>query len=169
MTDAPHRLHAGGLNVAEIEALEGRVALRISSALTESTLHVSHDIGERLRFAREQALHHARTRVRVANQRQHTASEVSLYRDGSLTLTSPPGFWFGLNRWLSGVVPALALALGLLVIDAWQTQEQVSDIANVDAMLLSDDLPPEAYGDPGFTEFASTFSSPEPSIKTPGE
>ena len=47
---------------------------------------------------------------------------------------------------------ALLLA-GLLLIDRHYTQAQIEAAAEVDAALLADDLPPEAYRDPGFAEF----------------
>jgi hypothetical protein len=52
------------------------------------------------------------------------------------------------------------LMAGLLVIDQWALREQVVATADFDAQLLSDDLPPAAYSDPGFAEFIR--STPQP-------
>ena len=58
----------------------------------------------------------------------------------------------------------LALVAGLVAVDQWQADEQIYATAELDAGLLSDTLPPEAYRDPGFAEFVkesfSTMSSP---------
>jgi hypothetical protein len=50
-------------------------------------------------------------------------------------------------------VPLLVLVAGLMLISQWTVREQVLAAADVDTVLLSDDLPPDAYADPGFTEF----------------
>ena len=54
------------------------------------------------------------------------------------------------------MLPALALVAGLVLIQRWQDNAQVSVAAEVDAALLSDDLPPNAYSDAGFAEFLKT-------------
>jgi hypothetical protein len=56
---------------------------------------------------------------------------------------------------ISSALPAFGLVIGLFAIHSWQSQELITDIADVDAILLADDLPPEAYKDPGFAEFIS--------------
>jgi hypothetical protein len=50
----------------------------------------------------------------------------------------------------------VALIGGLLLIDHLQTNEQIAAAAEVDAALLSDSLPPDAYSDAGFVEFLKT-------------
>ena len=47
----------------------------------------------------------------------------------------------------------MLLLVGLIAIDQWMTREQVLTAAEIDAQLLSDDLPPAAYTDPGFAEY----------------
>ena len=63
----------------------------------------------------------------------------------------------GLPRWLklASVMPLLMLLVGLLLIQQSQLHEQILAAADVDTALLSDHLPPAAYGDPGFTEYLS--------------
>jgi len=41
----------------------------------------------------------------------------------------------------------------LLLIDDHYTRAQIEAAAEVDSALLADDLPPEAYSDPGFVEY----------------
>jgi hypothetical protein len=39
------------------------------------------------------------------------------------------------------------------LIHSAQTDRRASELAEVDAALLTDDLPPSAYADPGFVQF----------------
>ena len=57
---------------------------------------------------------------------------------------------------LASVLPLVALAGGLMLIQSWQTSAQISVAADIDAALLADDLPPKAYSDAGFVEFLKT-------------
>ncbi len=64
----------------------------------------------------------------------------------------------GFNRsawWLrlASVLPLVALVGGLVLIQDSQIRSQISVAAEVDEALLGDDLPINAYRDPGFTEF----------------
>ena len=47
----------------------------------------------------------------------------------------------------------LALVAGLLLIQAAQEEHFDTDIAKTDSALLLDELPPDAYTDPGFMQF----------------
>ena len=48
---------------------------------------------------------------------------------------------------------AWAVQAGLTVIAVVENDRRASEVAEVDAALLTDDLPPAAYADPGFTQF----------------
>lgn len=139
---------------AEREALEGRVALRIAGALDASANALGHDVRERLRFAREQA-------VGKARRLQVNPAPVTVSAGGAMALGGPelPWGW----RVVMSAMPAVALLLGLIAVDAWKTDEQISAAADMDAVILADDLPPEAYSDPGFAEFVR-----EPVVAAPG-
>jgi hypothetical protein len=54
---------------------------------------------------------------------------------------------------LGWLLPTLALVLGLVGIDQWRDRESIAAMAELDAELLGDDLPPAAYADAGFSEF----------------
>jgi Protein of unknown function (DUF3619) len=145
------------LSATEREALEGRVGLRLAALLEESSQHVGHDISERLRVSRGLALE----RARAQRTRAVTASSV-VTQGGTAALGGPEMRWGW--RLLLGALPVLALVAGLVAVDQWQADEQIYATAELDAGLLSDTLPPEAYRDPGFAEFVkesfSTMSSP---------
>jgi hypothetical protein len=51
------------------------------------------------------------------------------------------------------MLPFVALVAGLVLIQQLQVQEEIDAAAEIDADLLSDDVPPDAYSDPGFKEF----------------
>jgi hypothetical protein len=59
----------------------------------------------------------------------------------------------GLWGWLGSVLPLVALVAGLMAIAVIQDDLRASEIAAVDAELLTDELPPAAYTDPGFLQF----------------
>jgi hypothetical protein len=171
------------LNAAQREALEARFALRLSARLEEGAQLVPHDISERLRVAREQALRAARD-VRVKTLAPvvtppvlapdlvlagSNVGGVSLNAVGGLLgawnesansrqpghgrrLDDAPVSW----RWrLASALPMLALAAGLWGVHLYTQHEQVQAATEVDMALLTDDLPPAAYADPGFEAFLS--------------
>ena len=98
--------------------------------------------------AREQALASAR-QARVATP----ASAVAAAGGATLALAGPGGsdtpWWLR----LSSLVPLGVLVLGLFLIDDHYTRSQIEAAAEIDAAILADDVPPDAYRDPGFAEF----------------
>jgi hypothetical protein len=67
-----------------------------------------------------------------------------------------------LNVWerLAAILPLLALVMGLITINLLQEQNSSDEIAEIDAALLTDDLPPAAYADQGFAQFIKIHSAP---------
>lgn len=133
---------------SDLEVLESRFAFRVAARLNEQTQGVGDDISERLRVAREQAL----ARARLSRATQAAALPAVALGSGSAGVTlggGDTGWWIKLGS----VVPLLVLAAGLLMIDQWHTRSQISAAAEIDAALLADDLPPDAYSDAGFAEF----------------
>jgi hypothetical protein len=132
------------------EVLQARFAQRVAAALTEQqAVNPRRDIEERLRVAREQALGRARLAQRGA------AAPAVVATGGGTVALGGPGSSEGSPWWLrlSSLLPLAVLLVGLLLIDRHYTQSQIEAAAEVDAALLADDLPPEAYRDPGFAEF----------------
>jgi hypothetical protein len=136
---------------ADSEALQARFALRIAARLSEAAQAGAPDVGERLRFAREQALQRRRTARRASIAAGTVADGVPALATGGRT--PPEG-----SRWfkLAAVLPLAVLLLGLIAIDSLQDRLQIDAAAQIDAELLADDLPPDAYRDPGFVEFLKT-------------
>lgn len=138
-------------NLDSAQALQARFARLVASALSEQlSTRAAPDIDERLRFARESALLRARQARRLAEM-----EAVAVSTGGAITLAGGPG---GLPWWLrlGAVLPLAVLVLGLVLIESHYTRTQIEAAAEVDAALLADDLPPDAYRDTGFVEFLKT-------------
>jgi len=115
---------------------------RIANQLDAAAQQLPHDVSERLRAARTQAL---------ANRRvsETTAAPAVFVQGGSAVLGGGFGFWGRAASWL----PLVALTVGLLGIGTLQDQMRASEIADVDAELLTSELPTTAYTDPGFAQY----------------
>ena len=124
---------------------EESISRPLAKTLDQTLSHLPHDIEERLRFARQQAL---------AVQKTEFGTNLVLEPSGTVSLRGGPGHE-GLTPWrlLGSVLPLLALLIGLTLIQWWQHEFGVSEIAAIDAALLTDDLPPAAYADTGFMQF----------------
>ncbi len=137
------------------QALEARLAGRLAGALTMSSSTLPHNINERLRVARDQALARAR-----AARRAQTAPAVALAGAGTVVLRGGPGAWSNLPQWLASLMPLVLLLVGLLLIDQLNVREQIRVAADIDTQLLGDDLPPAAYADPGFVQYLRRGPAP---------
>lgn len=143
---------AAHLALPAAEALEARFGLRVAARLSEANRELPHDISERLRVARQQAL--ARVPAKAAARQASSARAVMSNGAGSAVLGGgePSSWWMRLG----GLMPLLALLAGIVFIHEWNYREQITAAATVDTALLSDTLPPAAYTDPGFDEFLRT-------------
>ncbi|WP_374663377.1 DUF3619 family protein [Ramlibacter sp.] len=114
-----------------------RVAARLSAAEAD----LPYEVSERLRAAR----------VRAVASRKVAPSPIVVSRGGagSLALPEEGGLW---TR-IASVLPLIALVAGLVTLHGFQADRRASELAEVDAALLTDDLPPAAYTDPGFIQF----------------
>jgi hypothetical protein len=110
-----------------------------------ATQNMGHDISERLRIARVRALESRPAPMRLMRYR------TALQTNGSLS--SPGDEGLSLWRILASALPLVALVMGLVLVQAVQQELTESDIASIDSALLLDDLPPDAYTDPGFLQF----------------
>jgi len=136
-----HNAHTGFLTEDQADALGKAIAHRLSEGAGE----LPHDISERLKVARSQAV--AKRRI-VSVQ---SASAVSYAgAEATLQFGEQDGGW--LNR-LASLLPLIALIAGLISIAVLQDEDRTRELAEVDAELLTDDLPPAAYTDPGFAQY----------------
>jgi len=133
--------------------LQDRFGLKTASYLSAGTVGLPHDISERLRSARVQAV----------SQRKITTTQTAagvVHSGASTALTWGSGE--GWNWWsrIGSVLPLIALVAGLLAINSFQSDNRTQELAEVDAALLTDDLPPAAFADPGFVQFLKTGRQP---------
>jgi hypothetical protein len=123
------------------ESADERYARRLTARLSAGAQELPHDIAERLRVARTQA---------VAQRRRPTRQTATVGTSGGAALLGLGQVWW--TR-LGAAIPLVALVAGLMVISIVQDDDRTSELADVDSALLADDLPPTAYADPGFAQF----------------
>ena len=116
---------------------------RASAALlSQSAQSLPAGIKDRLHAARIKALS-AKKAEKVLAQKPIFAGIFGNWNSGS------NGLWDSVG-WIA---PLVVLVFGLIGIAQWQDDSRINDIAEVDAALLSDDVPPDAYADSGFLAF----------------
>jgi hypothetical protein len=126
------------------EALQERFGRHVASHLELLAHRASPDVEERLRFSRELAL----TRAREASRSATSARTVGA---GLLALVG--GSWW---LRLASIVPLIMLISGLTLIQERDWNAQIEAAADIDAALLTGDLPPVAYADPGFAAYLNS-------------
>ena len=125
------------------DQLQDRFGRQVAARLSAGTAELPYNVTERLRAARMQAL----------AQRKRAASlspALAVAGNGSLHFGDE-----GQSLWsqLASALPLIALAAGLILIHSIENDRRALEVAEVDAALLTDDLPPAAYADPGFVQF----------------
>ena len=128
---------------------QDRFGLRVAARLSSGNAELPHDISERLRVARQQAVTN-RKHIQIITS---TKSASSVYgSDGSASMSFDDE---GLNLWnrLAAFLPLIALVVGLVSISVVQNDMRAKELAEVDSALLVDALPPAAYADAGFAQF----------------
>jgi len=96
-------------------------------------------IAKRLHAARERAL---------ACQRSAREPALAAVRSGASILVEGFGGVGGFS--LRVLLPTALLVAGLVSIYSWQMEQRAADVEELDAQLLTDDLPIDAYLDKGF-------------------
>jgi len=147
--------------------LENRFGLRVAAHLTAGAQDLPHDVAERLRAARVRA---------VARRKQPSSVRVVRWRPSALVQgnghTAVLGFGGGgddaLDFWarLGSLVALALLAVALVTVNLVQSDNRAADEAAVDTALLTDELPPQAYTDPGFLQYLKTADDQPQSTQT---
>ncbi|HYF20310.1 MAG TPA: DUF3619 family protein [Ramlibacter sp.] len=135
------------VNRASAPALQDRFGRRVAARLDQGLAELPHEVSERLRAARVQAV----ARRKVASLQPVGARTVTV-SGGQAALgggEEPVSLW----QRIASALPLLVLAAGLVTIHVIQNERRAREVADVDAALLIDDLPPAAYADPGFVQF----------------
>lgn len=133
-------------NQEKAAALQDRFARKTVSYLSAGAAELPHDITERLRSARVQAVSQ-----RLVVKLRVTENVVGSGASAALSWGSGDGW----NWWsrVGSVIPLIALVAGMLAINSFQSDNRVQELAEVDSALLTDELPPAAFADPGFNQF----------------
>lgn len=129
--------------------LQERFGLKVAARLSASAVDLPYEISERLRAARVQAV--AQRKIAKTQTAPATASSGL----GSVLSWGPDegfNFWSGIGS----VLPLVLLVVGLMAINSLQADNFTRELAEVDSALLTDDLPPSAFADPGFVQFLKT-------------
>ena len=137
-------------NQNRAEILQDRFAFKATAYLSSGAANLSHDVSERLRAARAQAV----SKRKIAKFQTATSGAVNMGASAALS----GGPFDGLGWWgrIGAVMPLIALVVGLLTINSIQNDSRARELAEVDTALLTDALPPAAFSDPGFVQFLKT-------------
>jgi|JFJP01.1.fsa_nt_gi trans-aconitate methyltransferase len=133
-----------------------RFGARVAQRLSDASNELPHDISERLRAARVQA---------VDKRKWVLTQSASVLFANSRSGIMLAGHGDGHSNWwtrLGAVGLLLTLVLGLFAIDVIQDELMAQELADIDSALLTDDLPPAAYLDAGFAQFLKTSNRQEP-------
>jgi hypothetical protein len=106
-------------------------------------------IAERLRAARERAL---------AQHRTEREPALAWARLAAADVIGGFGGFGGFSLRL--LLPTVLLVAGLASIYNWQQDQRAADVVELDAQLLTDDLPIDAYLDRGFEAWLKKVSAP---------
>jgi hypothetical protein len=120
-------------------------AYKVRHALNEKLDELPASTTDRLAQARKLALARKKAHVEVPLAVRVVKTELAAV--GGLM---SPFNWLG--RW-GMLVPALALVIGMVGIYQYEQQERIADLAEIDAAVLSDELPLDAYLDHGFNAY----------------
>jgi len=120
-------------------------AYKVRHALNESAEKLPSQTLDRLANARKIAM----------SRKKADAPSAALVIRGVLAGNSGlsfqgPGSWLGK---LGVALPLLVLIVGLFGIYHYEEQRRIKDLADIDAAVLVDELPPDAYLDTGFTAY----------------
>lgn len=130
------------------EVAHQKFAHQLAQRLQEGEADLPFEVTERLRAARHQAVQRRKVTFSPLRMQQAAPAVGQLgAADGEGS-----GFWGRFAGWL----PLAALLAGLFLIQSIQNDQRARELAEIDAALLIDDLPPAAYADPGFAHFLKT-------------
>ena len=129
-----------------MNAREINFAYKVRHALNEQLDQLPSATTDRLASARMQAL--------SVKRKEHTP--LRAFAAVPVLATTSGGAMRGLSPWLNRaglIIPAIVLAVGLTGMYNYEQQKHITETADIDAAVLSDDLPLSAYLDHGFSAY----------------
>ena len=121
-------------------------AYKVRHALNDKLDDLPAATTDRLAQARKMALARKKAHVEVPLAVRVVKTELAAAGGGLMSQFN----WLG--RW-GMLVPALALVIGMVGIYQYEQQQRIADLAEIDAAVLSDELPLDAYLDHGFNAY----------------
>ncbi|WP_277188357.1 DUF3619 family protein [Caballeronia sp. BR00000012568055] len=145
---------------SNLETKENEFALKVVRALDENTSNIPAAAVDRLAQARRAAI--ARKKPEKVAVAAPAFTPVLAGAGASVTMGSgesrAPKGRLGRFARLGGlnlIWPVAALVIGLAGIAYWEDQQRKAELADIDAAMLSDSLPLDAYLDHGFNAYLS--------------
>ena len=120
-------------------------AYKVRHALNENLDNLPAATTDRLAMARKKAL--------AVKRLDSPLKVLALHR---VLAGSAAGFFNKSSPWITRIgliIPLLALIIGLSSMVQFEKQQRITDIADIDAAVLSDELPLSAYLDNGFSAY----------------
>lgn len=140
-------------------------AYKLTAQLSQGETTLPYVVTERLRAAREQALaQRKRPAAVLALQPEAQATTLGTHTDRTIALGAggtPDNTPLWVRRLLTAL-PLVALVGALAFIHADQDSRATLDVAELDAALLTSELPPAAYTDAGFLQYLQTSTTDTP-------
>jgi hypothetical protein len=140
-----------------LEKKENDFALKVIRALDENTSNIPAVAADRLAEARRAAI--ARKKPEKVAVAMTAPAFTPVLAGAGATLSMGDGGAHGKKGWFArlgglGLVwPLAALAIGIAGIAYWEDQQRKAELADIDAAMLSDSLPLDAYLDHGFNAY----------------
>jgi hypothetical protein len=116
-------------------------AYKVRHALNENLDHLPASTVERLAAARKQAVARKKAQSPVQVAQRVLAGNVGTF------------FSFSSLGRAGAIIPLLALVAALSGVYQYQEEQHIAELAELDAAVLSDELPLTAYLDHGFNEY----------------
>ncbi len=117
---------------------------------------VRHILNEGLQLDAAQAEKLAAARQRALERQRPEPAFALQWADNALAWV---GGWGGLS--LRVLLPLAVLVASLTTIYTWQQNQRIAELADIDAQLLTDDLPIDAYLDRGFQNWLKKRATEE--------
>jgi hypothetical protein len=128
-------------------------ALKVRCALDEAAAHLPASAVEKLAAARRAAIDRKKPEVVAA------PAFVPVFSGRGAVIGMPlfaaPQQRVSPLRRLARAWPLVAIVVGLVAVAYWEDQQRTAELADIDAAMLSDDLPLNAYLDHGFNAYLS--------------
>ncbi|SAK79516.1 membrane protein [Caballeronia pedi] len=141
-----------------LETKENEFALKVVRALDENTSNIPAAAVDRLRDARRVAIARKKPEKVAVTMAAPAFTPAFAGAGGTLTAGEPGDDHRpkGLLARLGGLGlawPLAALIIGLAGIAYWEDQQRKAELAEIDAAMMSDSLPIDAYLDHGFNAY----------------